>query len=254
MLLRSHRHTATDLRVWDTLHDADTQHGKRLWESGKWEASVASIENFAAEAPCYVSVSWGKDSVVLSHLHEMSRLRLPVVNIAQHGPQYDGDCPLVRDAYLSMFPQTDYREFVVSSDNSAQADTSKAQGLIDGIRVAAKSIGTARYIGGIRADESATRKMGLRYRGLVTANTCQPIGWWSVADVFGWLAYHDLPIHPAYAMLGGGRWSREHIRVSIIGGAKGTQYGRREWEKEYYGDVLRRIESGRTRPDSNTKE
>jgi len=55
---------------------------------------------------------------------------------------------------------------------------------------------------------------------------------------------YNLPVHPAYAMTAGGRWDRKHIRVASLGGQRGAQYGRREWEREYYGDVLRRLEAG----------
>ncbi|TXH99574.1 MAG: hypothetical protein E6Q76_19695 [Rhizobium sp.] len=62
------------------------------------------------------------------------------------------------------------------------------------------------------------------------------------ADVFAYLAFHGLPVHPNYAMLGAGRWPREYLRTAPLGGKRGDQFGRAEWEREYYGDVLRRLE------------
>lgn len=245
MLLPSNRHTTADLALWAELEEADRIHGEALYVSGRWNRCIDEMRRFAALDPCYVAVSWGKDSVVLAHLHELSGLRLPVVNVAQIGPQYDRDCPRVRDSFLAQFPHTDYREIEVREDNTGQRDTDKAAGLVEGIRRVQERLGTTRYIGGIRAAESGVRKIGLRARGLSCNSSCQPIGWWSDADVFGWLAYHRLPTHPAYAMTGGGRWDRGRIRVSIIGGAKGQQFGRRSWELEYYGDIIRRLEAGR---------
>jgi len=85
--------------------------------------------------------------------------------------------------------------------------------------------------------------MSIGHLGLDTGASFRPIGRWRQADVFSYLHHHHLPVHPAYAMLGGGRWPRRHIRVHSIGGERGTEHGRREWEQEYYGDVLRRIEA-----------
>ena len=63
----------------------------------------------------------------------------------------------------------------------------------------------------------------------------------TAADVMAYLARFNLPVHPAYGMLGSGRYDRERIRVATLGGERGGGAGRREWESEYYGDVLNRI-------------
>lgn len=242
MLLQSNRHTAIDLEFWKSLEEADLVHGEKFFHSRRWMKSIELMHGFSTKGPCYVAVSWGKDSVALAHLHALSELNMPVVNIAQHGPQYDHDCQKVRDLFLLKFPQANYKEIYVTDDNSRQRDTDKAAGLITGISIANQLLGTNRYIGGIRAAESGVRRIGLRHRGLTCDVSCQPIGWWSDADVFGWLAYHRLPVHPAYGMTRGGKYDRTKIRVSIIGGAKGRNMGRHEWEQEYYGDILRRLQ------------
>ena len=209
-------------------------------KTDKIERSIATIREFALE-PCYCAVSWGKDSVVVAHLVYQSGLSIPLGNVAQHGTGYDPHIPDVRDNFRARFP-VDYHEEVVPL--AAIPDSGGHSPALDiGIGRLRRRFGTTRYIGGIRAEESGVRKVGLRARGLATANTCQPLGWWSVQDVFGYLACHSLPVHPNYAMLGGGRWDRKHIRVSTIGGPKGNQFGRREWEAEYYGDVLRRMDA-----------
>lgn len=246
MLIPCERHTRADLEFWRTTEAADVVHGELIFERGSWRKAVDEMRRFADAGPCYVATSWGKDSVVLSHLLTMSGLRLPLVNVAQHGPQYDVYCPLVRDAFLDRFDVA-YHEIAVDADERGRHDGQHSKGLDEGIAIAAKLLGTRRYIGGVRASESGRRKIRMRTIGLSNADTCQPLGWWSAADVFGWLAFHSLPVHPAYAMTGGGRWDREQIRVSTIGGAKGRQFGRADWEREYYGDVLRRMESARPR-------
>lgn len=77
--------------------------------------------------------------------------------------------------------------------------------------------------------------------GVATEKVCRPIIDWTTNDVFAALRMLDLPVHPAYAMSGGGRWSRDRLRVDCIGGERGRGIGRAEWEQEYYGDVLRRL-------------
>ena len=92
---------------------------------------------------------------------------------------------------------------------------------------------------GVRMDESGTRAMSVKRLGVDTGRSCRPLADWTGSDVFAWLAVHGLPVHPAYACLGGGRWPRDRLRVHGIGGERASNYGRREWEREYYSDVIR---------------
>jgi phosphoadenosine phosphosulfate reductase len=80
--------------------------------------------------------------------------------------------------------------------------------------------------------------------GTTSTNALAPIIHWKTADVFAYLAKYDLPIHPAYACLGGGRWPREKIRVAEIGDTHGGFHGRYEWEMEYYPDESRHVRKG----------
>lgn len=115
------------------------------------------------------------------------------------------------------------------------------------IRACARRHGP-RHVPGIRAEESSGRLIRQWVYGEASPNGCAPITRWSTADVFAYLATRRLPVHPAYAMLGGGRWPRERLRVAEIGDTHGAAGGRREWEREYYGDVLRRALAGRLSP------
>lgn len=96
---------------------------------------------------------------------------------------------------------------------------------------------------GVRAEESGKRTILARSGGIASKSTCRPLTWWRIQDVFGWLAAKELPAHPVYAMRGGGRWQRNEIRVASLGGKRGDGFGREQWEQEYYGDVLRRLDS-----------
>lgn len=236
MLIPSYRHTAADLEWWRETEAADCVHGRTL--AGKAASALQELHRFADLGPCYAATSWGKDSVALTHLLYLSGRAIPAVHIVQEGLQQDPYQAAVRDAFLADFP-LDYREITVERlDRVHRDDGSHAPQLDEGIRRACRQFGTRRYIGGLRADESGARK--IRARVGIPENSCWPLCWWKAADVFGWLALYDLPTHPAYAMTGGGRWDRNQIRVSTIGGIKGNQFGRREWEQEYYGDILRR--------------
>jgi len=48
-------------------------------------------------------------------------------------------------------------------------------------------------------------------------------------------------LHPNYAMTSGGRWDKYKIRVSALSDEGGDGHGRKEFEQEYYQDILMRI-------------
>lgn len=237
MLIPSPRHTDTDLRVWAELEDADRAWGESRRVAWKAAGSMAAIHQFLREGPAYCGVSWGKDSVVLAEMAcwvgSQHGLIAPLIWV-RVDPVGNPDCPAVRDAFLSRWPHHPYHEIGVGHDGRGTGRLKK------GFAEVGRRFGL-RHLSGLRADESGGRKISMRHRGLVTEKSCRPLGWWTAADVFGFLAFHGLPVHPAYACLGGGRWLREHLRVATLGGERGSQFGRAEWEREYYGDYLNRL-------------
>lgn len=234
MLISSDRHTRDDLELWREYEEADRVFLRGL--EGKEKEAAIVAEQFAMRNRCYLGVSWGKDSVTVAHV--CRDLNIPLVYVRQE-PLLNPDCLRVRDAYLERY-QPDYHEIVVRMRRGEGCW--HATGTIEaGFKEAVSRFGRA-HISGVRQDESGPRTMRMRTWGLTTKHTCCPIGYWSAGDVFAYLAKYDLPIHPAYAMLGGGRWERERLRVCSLGGRRGQGIGRREWELEYYGDHLRRID------------
>lgn len=233
MLIPSPRHTAADLALWAELEAADRLHAGRLARSGKVERSLAVIREFVAAGPCYCGVSWGKDSTALFHLLQLAGVAVPVVWM-RYGRATNPECVSVRDSILGRWPGADYREIDVGESEDQRDDYS----------LAVRSTGTARYLSGVRGDESGIRTIVMRRLGAATSKTCRPLTYWTGDDVFAYLAANGLPVHPNYAMSGGGRWPRRHLRTTSIGGERGAENGRREWEREYYGDVLRRLEAG----------
>lgn len=251
MLIDSPRLTARDRDVWRILSASDARRGRTL-RIGRLESSALRVvERFLRDpSDCYVSMSWGKDSVSVAHLVRQVEPTVPLVHGAwrkpgpvrcdasgvayseRSGPESDA----VRDAFLSVWPMP-YDEVECSGASPWHAPIKSAHG--------------ARRIMGIRAAESGTRAMSARMSGQITLNTCRPILHWTTDDVFAYLARHDLPVHAAYAMSMGGQREREHLRVDVLGGPEGVNFGRRAWELRYFRDVLPIALGGMQAPDAS---
>ena len=236
MLIRVPQHTARDLEAWERATEQDEVHARSDRHRRAVERASNELAGFASSGPCYLGVSWGKDSVCLAHLAAANDVRVPVVYVAVH-PLANPHNPLVRDAFLARHT-IDYHEIAV--DCASAGDALSIAGWRDGFAQAARLFG-ARHISGVRGDESKTRALRMRRFGMSTESTCAPLGWWSAADVFAYLHAHDLPVHPAYAMSMGGLLPRERLRVASIGGKRGQGMGRGEWEQRYYGWRLAEI-------------
>lgn len=160
-------------------------------------------------------------------------------------PKHNPDVPEVIIAVQARLGVTidvvDYESPVPLALTRLQAEAIASRNFLSTCKEYQESRG--RRILGVRADESHVRRMKMRRWGLATTNSCTPLGWWTCADVFGFLAVRNLPVSPVYAMLGGGRWPREQLRTDALLGERGDGAGRLEWEQEYYGDILRRLVS-----------
>lgn len=238
MLIASHRHTREDLRVWAERERVD----RMLYAWGgtrrKEATAIAALQEFARGGAFYVSVSWGKDSVVVADLvarHYDSLGRPPIVWFPA-GPIENPDCVLVRDAFLRMH-DVEYREVEASLTSDEWDRTLGHDGAQAEFERLAREVGR-RYVSGVRAEESSTRRMTVGRHGLASRNSCRPIGTWGHHHVYAYLVGRDLPIHPAYACSFGGVWNRKDIRVSTIGGERGRRFGRAEWERRYYPEVV----------------
>lgn len=243
-LLASKRHRPEDIEHWSRCERMDAERAVTLLRGRKVGDAERTIRAFADGGPCYVGTSWGKDSVVVAHMVSRVAPELPVAHVVQEGPHKDPEQDAVRDAFLARW-RIDYHEIVVPPMPDEQGDMERSPQLEAGIAECRRRWGK-RWVSGLRADESGARaKMAridtARERAGRYSSTCCPIRWWSADDVFAYLYAHGLPVHPSYACTRGGMWDRGQIRVSIIGGKKGRGFGREEWERVYYGDVVRRI-------------
>jgi phosphoadenosine phosphosulfate reductase len=223
MLIASHRHTAVDLALWAEYEEADRalarSYAHRL--NRLFQQSVEVIRQWDTGGG-YLGTSWGKDSVVLMHAAAEARASVPAVWVRMRGRE-NPDCLLVRDAFLSRFPLSYFeREFIY--EECPRDEHWKA---------IAREFGNRR-ITGLRMDESGVRKMSVLHLGVDTGTSCRPMAHWRSDDIFAWCAANELPLHPAYGCLGGGRWPRKYLRTHAIGGSSGSNRGRAEWEREYY--------------------
>lgn len=229
MLIESTRLTERDREQWAIWEATDALNARRLGARlvERANAAVAAVHAFGTSLG-YVGVSWGKDSVTLAHI--LRDTGMPFVWVRVDGVE-NPDCPLVRDAFLSRH-DIDYHEIRATPG----ARRTSARGFAE----AARRFGD-RHVSGVRAQESRERALRTARWGVATARTCAPLARWSATDIFTYLHMHDLPIHPAYAQSGGGRWHRDRIRVGALGGERGTGHGRREWEYAYYPSQMARF-------------
>lgn len=238
MLINSPRIRTEDRATWERLLEFDRILGRTDRMRSLEHKAREALKSFLAHGDAYASVSWGKDSVVVAHLTWTVSQRTPLVWFPA-GAIENPECAAVRDAFLSRYPAP-YREIPAPPE----ADITEAFYGHDGAQKefekASASLGQ-RYISGVRAAESRTRKIRMRTWGESSPNTCAPIGWWPTEFVFAYLERYDLPIHPQYAMSLGGMFDRAHIRVGTLGGYRGENWGRREHEKEYYPEEMKRL-------------
>lgn len=238
MLIPSDRHTPQDVEAWERLERYD--HRLHPAAEGKAEHAIRVIQDFAAAGNCYLSTSWGKDSTVLVDLAARAQVPIPIVSLVIDGYELPGTTQ-VRDAMLARHPHLDYHELTLPPQPNRWWDTttvkrSKYDADI-GWRLIEKRFGP-RHITGIRAEESRIRTLVQHRFGDATDQTARPIGTWAATDIFAYLAGHDLPVHPAYAMSHGGALDRRWIRVHALGGVTGADKGRADWEESYFGDVI----------------
>jgi phosphoadenosine phosphosulfate reductase len=235
-LIESHRPSALDLEAWQA-----SERALKAWPQARLERLEArtarEVARFLTGGPAYMSVSWGKDSLVLADI--LAR-RAPEVELVwfRIEPIANPDCLAVRDAYLAGHDQGYLEVRVQCAPDLGRRSGWDADGSItSGARHAALELGTARHLMGIRAEESAGRARRVE-QGAWRGPSCVPLGPWTADDVYAYLTRHALPVHPAYACSLDGALDRGRIRVTELGEDEGVSHGRADWEQRYYGPEL----------------
>lgn len=187
-----------------------------------YRRKVAEASALIARHPDYgVSVSWGKDSVVVLHLASQVLPECKAVNVRYpHWAERLADHDRVRDETLAMLPSVQYRETLCPGmwqmyekhglGGEGQADSNQAvaefgrefQSAID--RLTRESAIDGHFVG-MRADESYNRTRLVRMRGKEYAkangeNICLPLAGWSGTDIWAYHILHDLPHLRIYDM------------------------------------------------------
>ena len=232
MLIKCSRHTEKDINMWESYCEFDILYfliNERKIKL-KIEAVLNEIYKFKAD---YISISWGKDSTVLAHL--CKDLQLPFVCFRNRFENPYND--IVKNDFISKY-SINYIEYWSEITDKNYINEQVQFHTIKAYKKAQKDYGD-KCILGIRQDESPSRTLSAIKFGISSKLKCRPLLRWSVNDIFAYLEKFELPVHPNYAMLGGGRYPRDKIRVGPL--SMGSQKGAELWEKEYYGDLLNRL-------------
>lgn len=239
MLIKCDRHTSDDIAIWSEREAADMAYPSRTIADLEMRA-IDTVRQFATRGDCYVSLSGGKDSSVLCAIVAAAGVDLPCYHLDTQ-PLSDPYVAHVLNELEEMYG-VDIR--VVTNHCRHDSSGWHASGTFEhGMRETARLACTHRYICGVRADESSIRSLSAGVHGLMTERSCRPLLRWTTEQVYAYAAQRGVPLHPTYAMTGGGRWTRERLRVSFLGLTHGRGIGREQWEREYYGDCLRRLET-----------
>lgn len=244
MLIDSPRLTDADRAAWERLERYDMALARSPRLNRRQTRAVQVLTDFANKGPCYVSTSWGKDSTVLTHILAISGLSLPLVWVRVRHWE-NPDCLLVRDDMLKKYPHlaNTYEEIEVDATavrwwhQGADLAPKTQRTSRGGFNIAGRRHGN-RHVSGVRGEESRIRERVMGMWGEAGPRACRPIGNWTAVEVFAYLHKHHLPVHPAYAMSHGGTLDRRWLRVSSLGGIRGSEKGRSDWEMHYYGDII----------------
>lgn len=240
MLINSPRITGRDRHHWETLEHYDDVIAQ--YDAPRLDKMATRARTELGKATTgYIGTTWGKDSMVVAHLAATSGCPLPLVWVRLDGLE-NPDTEPVRDAFLARYPHVRYEEITIPATGVRRwwhpADhVGTDHGPDEGFAEAARRHG-GHYVSGVRAEESSTRALTVSRNGTHSKGSTRPIARWKGVDVFAYLARHDLPVHPAYAMTMGGTLDRIQVRVSSIGGVRGTGRHRQVWEQTYYPDVI----------------
>lgn len=240
MLITCKRHYKEDLNLYKELSEVDKINFILRKVEEKQLKALAVISDFynTHKGKVYCAVSWGKDSIIVAHLCLQLKKDIPIVWIKVN-PIFNPYCLNVRDLFIENNQVKNYYEYEVNCGIDANGIIHAKGTLEEGFKKAVNNFGE-NYITGIRSEESAIRTLRSKMYRTTSIKTCAPINYWKYEDIFAYLSYYNLPIHPNYAMLGKGRYDRKHLRVASLGGKRGRERGRYEWENEYYSDYIRK--------------
>lgn len=164
---------------------------------GKETALITNVCRFIdrIESP-YLSLSWGKQSIILAHVVAIHRPHTLCVHWTGEDAEFLGDFMAVKEAFMGRWP-LNYLEWP------------RALSLKEAIAEYDNSHHHGGQIVGIAAEESKGR-MALcktldhgRCKLLADGRSrCYPMAWWTVADLAAYIAKYELPLLSPYRRFG----------------------------------------------------
>ena len=148
-------------------------------------------------APCYVGISWGKDSIVLLHLAQQVSPEIPAISFTHPDRDLIANYADVEAEYCHQFSPNLIN---ISMDGDHVPDKVNAARIWDTYPVA---------LLGIRKEESQKRSIAISQYGVTYQYQsgarkgswrCFPLAFWTWQDVWAYTAASDLPCLNAYAL------------------------------------------------------
>jgi 3'-phosphoadenosine 5'-phosphosulfate sulfotransferase (PAPS reductase)/FAD synthetase len=211
--------------------------------------ALAVIERFVAvcRRPA-ISYSAGKDSEVMLHLvRRVAPATVAVFsddefNLPETLARLDAVPNLVRIA--GSIRHTDWFTSWADGPAGLPAGTVWVEAEHnDGLGTWARAHGVDGYAIAIRANESWDRRRCLKKFGLLHQRPggdwrCYPVGWWSLNDIWAYIAAYDLPYNRAYDVLSGLGVPAVAQRIGPFATVKGLPHGmigwlRAGWPREF---------------------
>ncbi|GIV81701.1 MAG: hypothetical protein KatS3mg051_1055 [Anaerolineae bacterium] len=231
-------------RLLSRLHASTRQFARRLDKSREIIAEALSV----MQAP-YVAFSAGKDSSAVLHLVRSMAPDVPAV-------WSDDEWNLPETYELVEATPNCYRiaarvwhaEWFTSWDTD---NPELPEGTIwvdaprnDGLQTFARQQGYDGVFIGLRAEESSARRKHLRTFGtLFYAEKhgvwqCNPIAWWTVQDVWAYIAAYDVPYNRAYDRLAEMDVPLEHQRIGPFAVERVLGHGQLQLLKRGWPDLF----------------
>jgi len=251
------------------MRDVERKRYELHARTAEFAARVKSAETILANGLAvmkrpYISLSFGKDSMVMAHFILSRQPDIPVVYVNCGEWDEWPDTPRVKQAFLQRFPSCHFIELHGPSimeafmragwyvqDEEDNATARKAQhdygkSLGDVLNAEAKRRGYDGAFIGIRKEESRNRLRLFRMRGsLYFAEmrgmwACHPLMHWTGCDVWAYICSHNLPYNELYDLDPRGR---EMARNGAMFGSRSARYGRLVFLQKMYPDWFNRFVS-----------